>query len=998
MDPVLTALGIVAEGLAAELAQHVARHRFRGRGDQITTARAARMMKGSADRLAGALRHELAGVPEHEWHAAVAAVRDSVAAVTPLGLDEALDLELRPERLETYIRSRTGAIRRAAAFSAAGESAYDRVLAATCREIVKMVVNLPGFTAALQVAAFQEMRDLRRTVEQLAGPPEDPAGPDPDHAAFERRYLDHVVGTLGRLELFGVSRGRTPRTHSFDQAYVSLAVARSGHRLPGDDDDELTGAGVDVTNALHDHRRILLRGGAGAGKTTLLRWLAVSAARASSDDRTAGRRPVPFFIPLRQFAHRDLPPPEGLPEAVTRVIAAEMPSTWAAQLFRDGRALLLVDGVDELEPERRRGAREWLEQIVTAYDDVRVVVSARPFAIGEDWLAASGFVTYDLLPLSAKGIDDFLVAWHDAAREEHTDDPSASEWLDQCQRGLAEQLAARLELRRLAGSPLLCGLLCALHRERNMHLPRDRKGLYDAALDLLLVRWDETRGVRVDEWPALSKEEQIVLLQRFAYSLVKNHELVVSREDAAQRLGHAMRGLRTQDVGAEPVLQRTLERTGLLREPNPDQVQFIHRTFRDHLAAKEAVDAGDLAFLVEQAHLDHWHDVVVNAVALARPRERDWLLRRLVDGNTASRADPRVHDRLHLVAAACLEHADVLDTDEVRAMVQRAAARLIPPATLDEAELLARAGPFVVDLLPGPAGLSSTQAACVVRTAAIIGGEGVLDKLAQFVPVVDGSGPDPGGAGRRAGESRIIDELLRAWRRSDDPDGYARTVLAEVDFGDRTLEVRGWHRVRCLPHLTRLTSVVCYGDFMLLDAVAAVPRLRRLELVQNEMVRDLQPLARCRTLRTLVLSSGCQFLQDLSPLAATTVEELHLNLVAADLRTLRSDRLRCLVVRDPRLAGGLEPLPADLDLRELVVGNLPNSRNLLGVERWQQLEQVSVRGVPRDGEVAALAELPRLARLTVDDAGDGRALADLRSALPDVDVVDSAVDRQPPAR
>jgi hypothetical protein len=489
-----------------------------------------------------------------------------------------------------------------------------------------------------------------------------------------------------------------------------------------------------------------------------------------------------------------------------------------------------------------------------------------------------------------------------------------------------------------------------------MHLPRHRKGLYDAALDLLLVRWDEARGVRVDELPWLSKEEQLVLLQRFAYSMVKNHELALDRADAVDRIAHHMRGLRSEDVAPGPVLQRTLERTGLLREPSPDEVQFVHRTFRDHLAAKEAVDAGELDFLVEQAHLDHWHDVVVSAVAHARPRERDRVLRRLVAGNTAARSDERARHRLHLVAASCLEQADVLDSNEARALVQAAAARLVPPATLDDADLLARAGPFVLDLLPGPEGLTPHQAACVVRTAAMIGGEGVRERLAAFVPIA---------------EARVIDELLRAWRRSDDPDGYARTVLADIDFGDHTLEVRGWPRVRCLPHLRHLASVVVYGDISVLAPVAAMPALRRLELVQNELLRDLSPLAACRTLRALQLRSGCQFLQDLGPLAATTVEELRLLLVTADLGTLRPGRLRRLVVRDARLAGGLHPLPGDLAIEDLALDNPARTRDLRGVERWPSLRRVAIRGTPRPEEVEALAALPRLEHLALDGPEPG---------------------------
>lgn len=1010
MDPFLAALGVVAENLAVELAVALTgRHRRRGRAE-LSHRRAERALSGTASRLAEVLRAELASMPEHEWQAAVLAARITLKAATPVAIDDVLAADLRPERLGAQIRRQAADLAPATGLGEAATTAYERILSATAAEIVRSVVALPEFSARAQLAALHDVREVRRAVERLTeGARRDERATRAGDQGFEERYLRHVGATLGRMELFGLRRGRAPRTHSFDHAYVPLAVARSGGHDPGpDDDDDLTGAGIDVPSAFRAQRRVLLRGGAGAGKTTLLRWLAVSAARdtlegdgvdANADADRVGRvdhgspgdpgtdghdgdagwgGAVPFFVPLRQFARRDFPAPEDLPAVTANVIAAEMPDGWSAGRFAAGRALLLVDGVDELEPARRLEARRWIDQVTTAYPGTRLVVSARPFAISEDWLDESGFVTYDLLPLSPTGIQAFLAAWHDAARDEHPDDPEMRVWLDDCEQGLARRLTSRRELRRLAGSPLLCGLLCALYQDRNMHLPRDRKGLYDAALDLLLVRWDEARGVRVDELPTLGKEEQIVLLQRFAYSMVRNHEVVVDREVAARRIGHAMRGLRSHDLGAEPVLQRTLERTGLLREPGPDEVQFVHRTFRDYLAAKEVVDCSDLGLLVEHAHLDQWHDVVVNAVALARPRERDRVLRGLLDGNRAAAGDPRIRNRLRLVAAACLEHADVLDSDEVRELVQRAAAGLIPPASLDEADVLARAGAFVLDLLPGPEGLTADQAASVVRTAAMIGAEGVRDKLTEFIGM---------------GESRVIDELLRAWRRSDDPEGYARNVLADVDFGDRTLEVRGWHRVRCLPHLRRLTSVTCYGDFSGLEAVAAVPHLRRLELVQNELVRDLTPLSACRTLRVLLLTTGCQFLRDLSPLARTTVEELGLHLVTADLSTLRSPRLRRLAVRDQRLAGGLHPLPADLPLEELELDNLPRARNLVGVERWPTLAHVTVRGVPAGDEVESLARLPRLRTLTLVGPADDRAGNRVGDPAGDLDALAAALPR-----
>src|SRR5262249_26912304 len=282
----------------------------------------------------------------------------------------------------------------------------------------------------------------------------------------------------------------------------------------------------------------------GAGKTTLLRWLALQAARGRLEVDGEPREGVPFLVPLRRFPDAGLPPPERLPEILAEGIAAEAPPRWATRQLRSRRGWIPLDGVGELDPGRRGAAARWVEELVRAYPAARYVVTTRPSAVAEDWLAGSGFVPFDLLPMSANGTREFLRCWHDAARADCGPDEVTRRWLDRCEAGLAEVLATRPELRRLAGGPLLCGLLCALYQDGSMHLPRDRKGLYEAALDLLLVRWDEQRHVQ-PAGPGLSKEEQTVLLQRFAYSLIKNAEVQVSRQLAVQRIGHAMQGLRS---------------------------------------------------------------------------------------------------------------------------------------------------------------------------------------------------------------------------------------------------------------------------------------------------------------------------------------------------------------------------------------------------------------------------------------------------------------------
>ena len=86
---------------------------------------------------------------------------------------------------------------------------------------------------------------------------------------------------------------------------------------------------------------------------------------------------------------------------------------------------------------------------------------------------------------------------------------------------------------------------------------------------------------------------------------------------------------------------------------------------------------------------------------------------------------------------ACLEHATELDPD-VRAAVEERARRLVPPRTDVDAEALAAVGPIVLELLPGPDGLTDEELNATVRTAWTIGGEAalpVLGRLAAQAPL-----------------------------------------------------------------------------------------------------------------------------------------------------------------------------------------------------------------------------------------------------------------------
>lgn len=86
-----------------------------------------------------------------------------------------------------------------------------------------------------------------------------------------------------------------------------------------------------------------------------------------------------------------------------------------------GRALLLVDGIDEA-PEKTRGElRDRLRRLLRVFSGNGCLVTSRPSAVSEGWLSGGGlaeedFVELSLAPMSRDRVTRFIRDWHSAAR------------------------------------------------------------------------------------------------------------------------------------------------------------------------------------------------------------------------------------------------------------------------------------------------------------------------------------------------------------------------------------------------------------------------------------------------------------------------------------------------------------------------------------------------------------------------------------------------------
>ncbi|MEU1620717.1 NACHT domain-containing protein [Streptomyces sp. NPDC005722] len=708
--------------------------------------------------------------------------------------------------------------------SADGAYFHERLLDTACLHILHFFTQRSTFVAATLVEQSRALGELTARVDELLSRSPLPGGED---AAFEQRYLRYVEKKYGRLTIHGLDLADTPDRWPLDTAYLSLEAAPSAG--PADGVPQGAADPRPADRALAAHERVLLRGEAGSGKTTLVQWLAIACARQDPDGPMAYLEDrIPFVLPLRTLAGHGgpLPVPRDFLAAAGCPLAGTQPAGWEARVLTEGRGLLLVDGIDEIPGAVRRRARAWLGDLLDAHPGNRWLVTSRPSAVREDWLAAEGFTELALSPMGPAGVAAFVRRWHAAAG------PEAAGYAE----GLLAAVRTEPDLARLATNPLMCGLICALHHDRRGYLPRARKDLYAAALSMLLVRRDRERQTAV---VPLREEAQTELLQRLAHWLVRNGRTEMDLDRAEAVVARALPAVpEAAALGdAATVLAHLLDRGGVLRRPAPGTVDFVHRTFQDYLGARAAVEEGDFGLLAAHAADDRWEDVLRMAVALARPHERAAVLRDLLDRGDGA-GDRRTRARLHLLAAACLEHAAALDPDVREAVAARAAA-LVPPADAAEARALAEAGPLVLDLLPGPDGLSDEDALHVVVTACHL----PSDRAARYL-------------GGFAGHPflRVRAQLMWSWHRFDAA-VYAEEVIARIDPEGLDFTVRSAGQLRELRRLgLRPTRLDLRGDLPADELAAFVAGLDLTEVrMQDCALPDLRFLAGQRGLRRLAL-------------------------------------------------------------------------------------------------------------------------------------------------
>ncbi|MDI3326818.1 NACHT domain-containing protein [Pontibacterium granulatum] len=506
-------------------------------------------------------------------------------------------------------------------------------------------------TAAAEVIeADRKCRGSLNRLTYLAPPPT-----SPDRKALNsetmKRYRDWLDKVCGYIQLDGLPAEGTiaSKQMTLENLFVPLKLQVQSDQQENDESKQDPNAKIHpVGEFITKQNRFSILAKPGGGKSTLLKRLAVAYAdpnrRSRSEDGLPKRDWFPLLLRCRDLRERTGEPIRELLCDLGR--HAEMDDNHATA-FRElvddalnsGRALLLVDGLDEFSDAAARTTfANNLRIFLGMYPHTSLVVTSREAGFRQvAGVIASVCVSTTMAPFDEDDVHTLCKCWHAEVL------PDTRENRDEAVK-LAATIWSNERIRALTENPLMLTTLLVVKRNVG-ELPTKRVKLYAAAISVLIRTWN------VEGFAPLNEEETLARLSYIAVAMMRQGKQRIGKRQLLKLLQQAQKELDAElayaEVKPSEFIERVEYRSSLLMQTGYEETdgileevyEFRHLTFQEYLAARGLVeeqypgrdDAAELSDLLAPHFEDElWREVVPLAAVLAN-RKSEPLIRRLTD-------------------------------------------------------------------------------------------------------------------------------------------------------------------------------------------------------------------------------------------------------------------------------------------------------------------------------------------------------------------------------
>jgi formylglycine-generating enzyme required for sulfatase activity len=581
-----------------------------------------------------------------------------------------------------------------AAEKQAAELDFDHVVGAFIRHFTSAAAAQPELQNQIQIGLLREVTaklseqtslfiDIKDVLEKV--PPsvksvEDAVGKIGDdivdrlgskQSDLHRDYLRQIVNRTGDLDLspFDTDSADTKTGQNMlvlTDVYIGLNLKGAGEKdsrlMASKGRIESTDKPQTVLETFGKHAKMILLGEPGGGKTTFVRYLSHCLSGYQCGDRGLEKKllgegwprekldlvPVPVILrDLEAWLGKD-PKPTAEKAALFIDYLAHVLKEWnlvgfedrLAELIRKGRAVIFLDGLDEVvtDPKTRKRVISMIKALPDVIGAGSIMVTCRVLSFKEDETLHLGadWRSGELDQFTDKQVDRFLMAWFQCRKDcrlEAVPDNVCRE---------LQQAVRRPGLKELYRKPLLLTVMAIVHTKKG-RLPEASVQLYEEIVDILLSRWDQKKSD--DDAKGLPKLTDLLdeaktdttkllkALSRVTFNAHKQYgEGNIDSDDGQQTAQISAAALKTalkslhpdykqhpatgeDDKWAARVVYLMKYRAGLLIERTDGFFYFPHRIFQEYLAAYH-LTSGDFVNTVLGLQVDRqaWRVVVLLAV------------------------------------------------------------------------------------------------------------------------------------------------------------------------------------------------------------------------------------------------------------------------------------------------------------------------------------------------------------------------------------------------
>jgi predicted NACHT family NTPase len=395
--------------------------------------------------------------------------------------------------------------------------------------------------------------------------------------------------------------------------------------------------------------KLVLLGAPGSGKTTLLSYFAVMLARDGAAELGLEIDCLPILIRIRDWARQpDLSLPEYARQFAEKTMSVKPLPVGFFEYWLDGRALILLDGLDEVaEASKRHHVVQCIENFLGQYRQNRAVITSRPAGYRRDFFRTDEYPHYQLLPFGDAQQQEFINRWYDS----RIADPAEAE---RRKASLRKAFSDNERIKLLARNPLLLTIIALIHRYQAV-LPKQRFKLYEKAVETLLTAWDSNKELSNQTvLKYLDLDDLQRLMERVAYwihtqggtgdleggTLIDRDMLLDTLCEEIQTQKQVQRYQAKEE--AERFVNFIRDRTGLLNEQGQDCYAFVHKTFQEYLTAQEIIyqaeNEGDFEIVLnhirDHLHDPHWEEVLLLLIAQQKPNNAAKAISAVLDHNS----------------------------------------------------------------------------------------------------------------------------------------------------------------------------------------------------------------------------------------------------------------------------------------------------------------------------------------------------------------------------